>query len=614
MNTKIYLNEWFINAGIIGFIRILDHNNDNFLTIKNNYIEFDTNNLKNFHKYYFKYFFDKYNVAEKLEDRIETSFGKIKMYLEDESGKKEIQDKLKNEKKYIKEALKSQLNKIKKIDNDVFIEVQEACNEFDKIKTRDDIQKLEELKECFIQNFYKEHINKKITSNLFKSILSNSYFGQPSFLNVAKSSLKYEEQQEVMYRDYISNIIEEGIINDIIQNKYDMEKLQQLIIEKQNDESLTKEIKAIYTNIYKKFIQKGKSISDITSYIKNNVLTNCSICGNEHISTGNYTESNFISLAVSSDNMTNFFWNQNSKFPICDMCRLILFCIPAGVTNIVKTVKENDTYKEKEMLSFVNYDTDVETLLKTNNNFANSSKKDKTQYNPYGELILNIVEQDRKINEWELQNIFVIEFEAEYLAYSRMQYFNIKRHVAKLFKNYSSLLNNINDYKYKLQIIDYILKGKDLTNIINERLRAEIGKENPYGFNSYLATKIQYTLEILKKEDYKSVEDELKKANNKIHVMFTLGNEIHDQLKKDNNANKLDGYIYKMLNCIKTNNRKDFTDVAIRVIWGAGKDIPEILVKDNENINWQELGHSFIAGLTSSKYVKEENKEVSKDE
>ena len=613
MNTKIYLNEWFINAGIIGFIRILEHNKDNFLTIKNNYIEFDTNNLRNFHKYYFKYFFDKYNVAERLENRIEISFRKIKMYLEDESGNKETQDKLKNEKKYIKQALKSQLDKIKKIDEEIYIELQNAYNEFDKIKTKDDLIKLEELKQCFIKNFYKENINKKITLNLFKSILSNSYFGQPSFLNVAKSSLKYEEQQEVMYRDYISNIIEEGMINDIVQNKYDIDKLQQLIIEKQNDESLTKEIKAIYTNIYKKFIQKGKSISDIISYIKSNVLTNCSICGDEHIITGNYTESNFIPLAISSDNMTNFFWNQNSKFPICDLCRLILFCIPAGVTSTIKTIKENDTYKEKEILSFVNYDTDIETLLKTNNNFTNSSKKDKTQYNPYGELILNIVEQDKKMSEWKLQNIFVIEFEAEYLAYSRMQYFNIKRHVAKLFKNYSKLLNSINDYKYKLQVIDYILKGKDFTNVINERLRAEIGKDNPYGFNSYLATKIQYTLDILKKEEY-SVEDEIKKANNKVHVMYTLGNEIHDQLKKDNNENKLDGYIYKMLNSIKTNSRKDFTDIAIRVIWGAGKDIPEILVKDNENINWQELGHSFIAGLTSSKYVKEENKEVSKDE
>ena len=56
MKTKVYLNEWFINAGIVGFLRILKHNNDNFAKINENYIEFDTENLKDFNKYYFKYF------------------------------------------------------------------------------------------------------------------------------------------------------------------------------------------------------------------------------------------------------------------------------------------------------------------------------------------------------------------------------------------------------------------------------------------------------------------------------------------------------------------------------------------------------------------------------
>lgn len=612
MNTRIYLNEWFINAGIIGFIRILEHNDDNFLTIKNNYIEFDTNKLKNFHKYYFKYFFDKYNVARKLENRIEISFGKIKMYLEDGSGKKEIQDKFKNEKKYIKQAIKTQIDKIKKVDEVIYAEVQDAYNELDKIKTKEDLNRLEELKQCFVQNFYKETINKKVTLNLFKSILSNSYFGAPSFLNVLKSGCPYEEQMDIMYRDYISCIIEEDWIHSIFENKYDLEELKELIHIKMKDTQIVKDIVDIYKNIDKKFILKNKSNDDIKKYLKNEKMSKCSICGDNHVIINNYTEANFIPLAISSTNMTNFFWNQDAKFPICDICKLILFCIPAGVTSATKTIKENNTYKEKEMLTFVNYDTDVETLLKTNNNFTNSSKKDKTQYNPYGELILNIVEQDKKISEWELQNIFVVEFEAEYLAYSRMQYFNIKRHVAKLFRNYSKLLNGINDYKYKLQIVDYILKGKDFTNIINERLRAEIGSDKPYGFNSYLATKIQYTLDILKKEEY-SVNEEIKKANSISHIMYTLGNEIHDSLKKDNNENKLDGYIYKMLNCIKTNNKKDFTDIAIRVIWSSGKDIPELLVKNNENINWQEIGHSFIAGLTSPRYIKE-NKEVSENE
>lgn len=186
MNTRIYLNEWFINAGIIGFIRILEHNKDNFLSIKDNYIEFDTNNLKNFHKYYFQYFFDQYNVAEKLEERIESSFGKIKSYLEDESGKKEVQDKLKKEKKNVKTFLKPQIDKIKKIDEEIYVEVLEAYNEIDKIKNKENLSRLEELKTTLVQNFYKDNINKKITLNLFKSILSNTYFGQPRFSKCSK--------------------------------------------------------------------------------------------------------------------------------------------------------------------------------------------------------------------------------------------------------------------------------------------------------------------------------------------------------------------------------------------------------------------------------------------
>ena len=57
MKTTIYLNDWFYNSGIVGFLRILDYNNDNFAEIKDNYITFETKKLKNFHKYYFKYFF-----------------------------------------------------------------------------------------------------------------------------------------------------------------------------------------------------------------------------------------------------------------------------------------------------------------------------------------------------------------------------------------------------------------------------------------------------------------------------------------------------------------------------------------------------------------------------
>lgn len=610
MKTRIYLNEWFFNAGIVGFLRILEHNNDNFVQINENYIEFDTADLKNFHKYYFKYFFDTYNIGKITSERINKSFAKIIHLIEAENEEKneikKIQENIKLEKKYVKSTIKTQMDKIKKFDEQAYTNILEQYNKIDKMQEKEEIQQIEE---SISKELLRDSVNKKITLNLFKSILSSNYFGQNSFLNVTKNTLSYEEQEDLMYKDYISNIIETDFLMGVETEKYEISKLKESLQEKQESQLLSKDVISIYQNINKQ-LEKGKNLEEIQKYIKEKVFSNCCLCESEKTMTSNYSEGNFVPLAISSDNMRNFFWNQKVEFPICDVCKLILFCTPAGITTVTKTIKENTmsgiTYKEKDVYSFVNYDTDVETLIKTNNSFGISSRKDKNTINPYSELILNIVEQDKKISEWQLQNIFVIEFETEYGAYSRMEYFNIKRYVARFFKNYSeNTLNKITDYKLKLEIIDYILKNKDISQIITERLREEIRKDRRYGFNCYLATVTKTYLEILKKEG-QNMEEQIRSANAKLHLMFTLGNEIYDELKKQNNENKLDSYIYKMLNCIKGNRKDEFIDTAIRVIWSVGKDVPEIIVKNCEEVDWKELGHSFISGLTQSKYIKSE--------
>lgn len=622
MKTRIYLKEWFYNAGIIGFLRILKHNEDEFATIKQNYIEFETENLRNFHKYYFQYFFDIYNVAERTKQRIEKSFNKISNYIEkepqDKTEEKQIQERIKNEKKYIKLIIKTQLDKIKKVDEKIHQEMSEAYSKIDSIKTKEDIENLKEIQNILNKGMETEIINKRLTMNLFKSILSKNYFGQPSFLNVVKSALTFEEQQEIMYKDYISNIVETGFLQEIAEGRYTIQEIKNILEEKQSDEKITKEISKIYVNIQKKYIEKEKTIEEIQQYIKNQVFSNCYMCESENAITSSYSESNFVPLAISSDNMKNFFWNQNSKLPVCDLCKLILFCVPAGITSISKIVKENKLgkmeYKEKEILSFVNYDTDTNMLLKVNNNFKETSRLDKSTSNPYGDLILNIVTQEKQVSEWQLQNIFVVEFETEYLAYSRMEYFNIKRHIAKFFKQYAnSTLNLIKDYKYKLEIIDYILKNKDIKYIINERLRENLKEENPYSYNSYLATKIRLDINLLKKEE-NGVEEKIKKNNAKLNVLYNLGTEIHEELKRNNEANKLNGYTYKLLNCIKVGNRKEFMDIIIRIHMSMGKNVSPIFleVMQDSDLDWEDIGNSFLAGLISDKYEKKE--EVNENE
>lgn len=616
MKTTIYLNDWFYNSGIVGFLRILDYNNDNFAEIKDNYITFETKKLEKFHKYYFKYFFDKYNIGLKTTERIKNSFEKIINYLKGDSQDKQViketQEKLKTEKKYVKDIIKKQLDKIKKYDESTYSNILIEYNKIDKIKTQENIDELNNIREIITKELQKEDINKRLTLNLFKSILSKNYFGQISFLNVVKNALTFEEQEKIMYKDYISNIIEIDFIDEILHDKYKIEELKILIKDKLDNQEISKEVIQIYTNIQKRFIDKEKSLDEIKDYIQKNVFAHCYMCENDKSLTSNYSEGNFIPLAVSSDNMKNFFWNQNAEFPICDVCKLILFCIPAGISSVKKTTKENVNgqvvYREKEVNGFVNYDTSVDDLLKMNNYLSQTSKVDKSIYNPYEELILNIVEQQKNLQEWQLENIFIVEFETEYLAFSRIEYFNIKRYIAKFFVEYSqNTLNIMKDYRYKIQIMDYILKNKDLKYIINSRLREELSRETQNGFNSFIATRIRLILNLLKKEDMK-MDERVKKNNAKLSVLYNLGVSIHEELKAKKEDNKLDGYTYKMLNSIKSGNKKEFMDVVIRIHMSLGKDISPIFleVMQDTDLDFESIGHSFISGLISNKFEKKD--------
>ncbi len=595
--------------GIVGFLRILEENEDEFALKRNNYIEFDTEDLRNFHKYYFNYFYKKYNVAESVENRTKNSFdyleNNIEKNLENKDEEKQRKERIKTNIKYIKEIVKKQMDKIKKFDEETYNEIKENYDLLDKLSTK---QEIIEISEKIIYNLKKENINKRLTLNLFKSILSSKYYGQPSFLNVVKTALSYNEQQELMYKDYISNIVEAGFINEIIQNKYDIEQIKEYIQNAKENKNITQDMEKIYAKIEKEYIDKSKTLEDIQKYLKEKVIQNCCLCENEIGLTTNYSEGNFVPLAISSDNAKNFFWNQNVKMPICDICKLILFCIPAGMTNITKTIKENGEYKEKQLLSFVNYDTSVEKLYRTNLNFSNKSRYENNSENPYSELILDIVEQDKQVSMWQLENIFVVEIEAEYGAYSRIEYFNIKRYISIFFTEYAQkTLVKIWDYRYRLQIVDYIMKNKDIKYIINDRLRDEIKKvEKKNGYNSFLATQIRMILNVLKKEG-RQVED-IKKNDNKLYAIYNLGVEIHEELKRKNEDNKLDGYTYKMLNSIKAGNKKEFMDIVIRLHIAMGKDVSPIFIETMQTtgLDFESIGHSFLSGLISNKYEKKE--------
>ena len=83
-------------------------------------------------------------------------------------------------------------------------------------------------------------------------------------------------------------------------------------------------------------------------------------------------------------------------------------------------------------------------------------------------------------------------------------------------------------------------------------------------------------------------------------------------LKSKNEDNKLNGFTYKMLNSIKSGNKKEFMDIVIRIHMFMQRDISPIFleVMQDGDLDFESIGHSFVSGLISNKFDKvQENKE-----
>ena len=89
--------------------------------------------------------------------------------------------------------------------------------------------------------------------------------------------------------------------------------------------------------------------------------------------------------------------------------------------------------------------------------------------------------------------------------------------------------------------------------------------------------------------------------------MYDIGTQIHEELKKKGLDNKLEGLEYKMLNSLKSGNSQEFMDVVIRLHMILQKNVSPIFLesmKDESDIDFYSIGHSFIAGLISNKFEK----------
>lgn len=610
MKLRVYRGDWFFNMGIVGFLNIIKKADKQAeIFIMEDYIEFDSLFLENFHEYYFNYFMDEYDVSKRIKKNIDYSINFIKSK----------PDRIKDGIKKIKDSVKQQNDKIKKFDEEKFNLIKEKLDSMSKIKSYDEFDSLEALVDETIDVFKIKSINDRLTANLYKYVVQDNYFGQVSFFNVAKAKLDLDGLKQVMFNDYLRQIIYFGELEDLLEeNDYDklknylndrLNSIAKDINEKKVSKSSVNTIEKIMKEINKNFIKKNKSIEDIKEYMDS--LEVCEMCGLYKGILDEYSESNFAPLGVSTNNARNMFWNQEYVSSICDVCKLILFCTPAGATYTRKNYLINE---ENEFYLFVNMDASINELYERNNSLKaqKSESSDSKDENPFNHLIKSIVEENKLKSEWQLHNILFVEFKASIDAKKcKINYFNIPTYLAKIFVDENTKIQNIYDYKFKSNVLDLLLKNRDLKHLINNTLRNKVkndmesnNKSNISGIDCFRVVQLRALINSYKKGAYKMDNKNLENNYKKLRIIYYLGCDIHDYFVNKNSKNKIDGVIYKLLNSVKVGNKSDFMDTIIRIFMSAEKQIPDFVldIEIEKDLDFESIGHAFISGLISGKY------------
>lgn len=608
---KIYNSEnWFYKLGIVGFNRIIKYNKDfhdlaledyNY-TVNDDYIEFDISFLNDFPTYYYNYFINEYNVSHSMNEKLNRQIALAKQFVNSQD-----KDKFKERLKDIKKIIGERNKKIEKLDVAEYKECKEIESKINKFK----FEQIDELEENI--NRYKEivaidYINNPMTVTYFKFVLYSNFFGQMSFLNICNNSKTIEEQKRIFFNDYLKPVIDAYSFKEVI-SLNDEKVLEKFIEDKQqeNKESNIEdnEVDKVLNSFKKDLFGKNRKVDSIETKLE--TLNKCRLC-DDNISFGsNYSDGNFIPLAISNKNSKNLLWNFNDEFPICPLCKLILFCTPAGCTKIFKRYMDDKfDYNDKLYYGFVSIDGILDELIRQNDNFSNISKND----GMFETLLLDTIKQSKKISEWQLQNILYVEFNADYKSKnSKLNYFNIPIYLAKFLKNDSEMLEKIKDSSERMKCFDAILKKDDLKHIIDLKLRDSI-KGDPYALKD--------TINLIKLRNYinqykKGCKKVAKKEDNpiikRIDALYFQGIDIANIYRQKNNENQLSGISYKLLNAAKADNKKDFMDTIIRIYMSVEKEIPMLFLDaiKEEKLDFTEIAHSFITGLNSK--FKESNKE-----
>lgn len=540
---KIELSDWLKNAGIVGLINILESSSElkQKVNKNNNYIEFDSSELENFHELYFEYLIQKYKAFISIE-KIVNKEEWIKSLLNKEIIEKDLES-LNTYIKYVKDKLKSASYK----------SAYEILGE-SKFNLLDKSMALKEIK-------------LKKTQNI--SDITIEFMEQCSLLLEIIEYLNKPEVRKI--------IAAKNVIYDVIQGFW-------------SDVSFLNKNNSKF-NMYECY--KNDFAEPVKNYIEADLeksKNTCFTCDNkiEKLSKPFAFDITWITkMGVDGSRKSSHFWNYYSDANICPICNLVYSCIPAGFSVI----------NGKGL--FINNNQSIRDIVSAN---VHVLKGDKTLEELEEETYFNIVDsmEQKSVEEAksEVENIQVVKFDKN--NGSRPYTFNVlSKDKLLIIKNNKKILEQILNKKVKLakdyylnvysSVLDRIYNGKNLFDLLDTLTRLRISGEYNNSYIIYLLIKLNNNCMDMRGGCQVYYKDIDKFKDYGMNLKKVYGKE---------GENKIPGILYRLQNALKVKDQGRFMDTLLNAYTSKKQAIPVDFIQALQDTDkFQTIGYAFLIGL-----------------
>ncbi len=544
----IELGTWQYNAGIAGLCNILEKNGIE-INIHEDKLVFNSeedlkNALENFEEKYFNYLIEKYEKT--------LSWYKIVSY------KEELQD-IKNNFEILDEKRFQELDKYIKEILKYYIKSASYKAAYELIGGNTDPLQLEkELKPVSIKK------NEKI-SDKKEDILK--------MIDKALVLIEYCEKG----KEYLAG---KNVIYTLIKNAWN----GVCFLNPQTKEK----------NFYKDF--KNYFVDTALSYLdedKSKYKYECFVCDNKIKNFDN--DFSFLNeTGFDTARKPSHAWNFLNNAGMCPLCRLIYSCIPAGFNYVYGNgifINSNQSLTELLRVNRLVYEKIY------NHNTKNEGNSSLT-YRALAEALKDEKEENLK---YELADIQMVRYENE------KYYFNIlSKNIIKIIKNSKNDLDfltkawyrEINtDFRIYEEVMKRLLNNQNLFALIYKLLFYKVSREKDCHFT---ANHVMNILNI----NYRILEgvglmENREKFNREAKA---AGFYLREKYINKKAEHKIPGLCYRILNGIKTNNRKVVMDTIFNMYLYVESPVSNVIAKMlDDDKSLEQFGYGFTAGFLSGK-------------